>query len=142
MPRARTVWWKIYGEQVNQLVGNLLELKDGILRTLRSRGSIRYSISSSLKIFTISSTSTALLIHLSPMSWWFMVCESHTDHLILFMSSTSRITIIGDGYQWSLLLSTYLQKLYHYWETEGRCNKFWEINSHSGLSSMQKLTKN
>lgn len=94
--------------QVVHVDGNLEEVDSGMVRRLTSTGNIRNSMSSSLKILTISSTKQALLAHLSPMFWWFMRCRGHTATCNLFMSMTSFITTIGFGYQCSFFPSMHL----------------------------------
>lgn len=79
--------------------GCLVEFIGGIARMLMSRGYKRYSMSSSLKILTISSTKRARLCHFSPISWWFILCLIHTQSLNLFKSSIFINTTDGDGYQ-------------------------------------------
>lgn len=77
---------------------------------LTSRGNILYSMSSSLNILIMAWTTSSLLFHLSPMFWWFIRCDSHTDTFNLFMSSTSLKTTVGLGCQCSFLFSINLKK--------------------------------
>lgn len=80
-----------------------------MFRIFTSRGSMRYSMSTSLNTLTISSIRRALLLHLSPISWKFIWCVAHTVIISLFISITSLIITIGAGCQCSFLLSIYLQ---------------------------------
>lgn len=92
-------WEHDHLAQAVQLEGSLSETKGGMFLTLTSMGNMRYSMLSSLKILIISSTRVDLLTHLSPMSWWFILCDTHSENFSRFKSSTSLITIIGAGYQ-------------------------------------------
>lgn len=85
--------------------GKREEDKEGMLRTLMSRGIILYSMSRSLNTLIISWTTSSLLFHLSPMFWWFIRWENHNDTFNLFMSSMSLSMTVGFGCQCSVLLS-------------------------------------
>lgn len=90
---------QLAGGGVDHPGGILVEVIGGIARTLTSRGWRRYSISLSLRIFTISSTNRALLFHLSPMFWWFILCLNQTESFSMCSCSMFITTTEGWGYQ-------------------------------------------